>query len=152
MGKVKIAGVWVGGFLFVFAAILFWQSFSFDYYSQYGPGPGLFPFWLSGILMVLSILLIIESVRKNPIKWTDILPQGEGMKRVASIFVSLILFLIIVPYVGYAIASILMLFILFFGEFRWYWNLGLSIVVTLLMIVVFQVFLNVPLPSNSFGL
>ncbi|MED3661849.1 tripartite tricarboxylate transporter TctB family protein [Ureibacillus terrenus] len=38
-------------------------SFDYGYYSEIGPGPGFFPVWISGILIVLAILYIIENLR-----------------------------------------------------------------------------------------
>jgi len=150
--ELKNAGVWVGLVILIIAGTLFWQSLSYDYYSNYGPGPGLLPLWLSGFLILLSLLYIVESIRKERIKLSDIFPKGAGLRKVASIFAAFIVFLIIIPYTGYTIASIVMLFILFFREYKWYWGLGISVAVTLAIFYVFQSLLNVPLPENVFGL
>lgn len=146
------AGVWVGIVILIFAGTIAWQSMSMDYYGDNGPGPGLFPLWLSGFLILLSILYIIDSIRREVIDLGEILPKGPGLRKVISIFVSLIVFLIIVPFTGYTIAGIIMLSILFFKEYKWYWGIGISVVVTFILFYAFQSFLNVPLPVNSFGI
>lgn len=148
----KNAGIWVGALIFLFAGVVFWQSLSYDYYGTHGPGPGLFPLWLSALLLVLSLLYILDSIRKNVILFRDILPKGKALGNVLTIFVALIVFLVIVPYTGYTVAGVLMLFILFVREYKWYWGLGISAIITLIVFFTFQSFLNVPLPVNSFGL
>jgi putative tricarboxylic transport membrane protein len=149
---IRNAGVWVGLVLLIFSGTIFWQALSYDYFSAFGPGPGLFPLWLSGALIVVSILYIIESVRKEKIKLSEIFPRGSELRKVISIIASLVIFLILVPFSGYITASIIMLLILFFREYKWYWGLVISIVITLSLFYTFETFLNVPLPENSFGL
>jgi len=142
----------VGFLILIFAGTLFFQALSYDYYSDYGPGPGLFPLWLSGLLIVLSIAYIIDCYKKNIIQLKDVLPKGEGLRKIILIMVSLVVFYILAPYTGYSVAGIIMLMILFIKEYKWYWGLGISVVVTFVLFYTFYSVLNVPLPVNSFGL
>jgi putative tricarboxylic transport membrane protein len=135
--------------LFIFAGTLFWKSLSLKYYSDYGPGPGFFPAWMSGLLIVLSILYIIDSLRKNGIHIKDIFPKKEGLRKVLTIFISLIVFLVLVPFTGYTIAAVSMLCILFFREYKWYWGIGISLTVSFVLFFAFHYLLKVPLPVNS---
>ncbi len=144
------AGVWVGMVILILAGIVFWQSLSYDYYGDYGPGPGLFPLWLSGLLMLLSLLYIGES-RKRVIQVKDVFPRAGALGDVLRIIAALVLFVVAAPFTGYTIAGIAMLFLLFCREYKWYWGLGISTLVTLLVFFVFLRFLQVPLPVNSFG-
>ncbi|MBP1930962.1 tripartite tricarboxylate transporter TctB family protein [Ammoniphilus resinae] len=148
----KNAGALVGFLILIFAGTLFFQALSFDYYSDYGPGPGLFPLWLSGLLILLSIAYIIDCYRKNIIQLKDILPKGAGLRKIILIMVSLVVFYILAPFTGYSVAGIIMLMILFIKEYKWYWGLGISVVVTVVLFYTFYSVLNVPLPVNSFGL
>lgn len=152
MLQLRNAGIWVGLFLLVASGVIFWQSLGYEYYSDYGPGPGLFPRWISGILFLLSLVYIWDSIKKEIIWFNDILPKGKGLYDVLSIFGSLILFMILVPFTGYSIASLIMLVILFAQGYKWYWGLGLSAVITAIVFFAFETLLNVPLPVNSFGL
>ena len=148
----KNAGALVGFLILIFAGTLFFQALSYDYYSDYGPGPGLFPLWLSGLLIVLSIAYIIDCYKKNIIQLKDVLPKGEGLRKIILIMVSLVVFYILAPYTGYSVAGIIMLMILFIKEYKWYWGLGISVVVTVVLFYTFYSVLNVPLPVNSFGI
>ncbi|PAV28397.1 hypothetical protein CIL05_17340 [Virgibacillus profundi] len=147
----KNVGVYIGIFMLIFSGSIFWQSLSLEYYRASAPGPGFLSLWLSGILFILSLIHIIISVKKDIILFSDILPKGKGLGNVVALLLSLILFLIIIPYIGFTIASIVMLFILFKRGYKWYWSLGLSTFVTLVVFVVFNTLLQVPLPVNNFG-
>ena len=41
------------------------ESLQFDYLSDFGPGPGFEPFWLGVMLALLSIALLINTLRKK---------------------------------------------------------------------------------------
>jgi hypothetical protein len=151
MVKKQNAGVWLGGIGFIFAGIMFGQSLSLDYYSEVGPGPGLLPLWLSGALMLLFFLYIVRCVRKEHITFGEVLPKGEGAKKIILILSSLTVFILIVPYVGFILAGTALLFVFFIGAYKWYYNLILSVAVSVILFWIFYSFLNVPLPVNYWG-
>jgi hypothetical protein len=130
---------------------MFTSSFSYEYYSKYGPGPGLFPLWLSGTLMILTLVFMRQSLKNAVDPKTKFLPKRKELINVLEIVGSIILFIIIVPYTGYIVADILMLLILFIREFKWYSGLAISTLITLILYVVFQVMLQVQLPVSIFG-
>ena len=146
------AGVFTGAILLLFAGILFREALTYDYYGQVGPGPGLFPVWLSGVLMVLSILFIIDSHKNCTLSLRDILPRGEGFQNVVVFVVALIGFLIITPYAGYLVTNILMLFLLFLLGYRWSTSLLLAVLITGIVYYLFQNTLGVPLPVGLLGI
>lgn len=145
------AGVWMGSLLLILSVAAFTISSSYGYYSKYGPGPGLFPLWISGVFILISLLYIIESIRKEGVSINEILPKGKELSYILKILGSITLFIILAPYTGYSIASIVMLFILFYGKYKWYSGLGIAIVTTLILFYIFQKYLRIPLPLNAFG-
>ncbi|MFC0272082.1 tripartite tricarboxylate transporter TctB family protein [Metabacillus herbersteinensis] len=147
----KNLNMWVGFAILAFAGFIFWQALYFDYYSNIGPGPGLFPIWLSGLLIILSLLFIVSAFRTDKIYFSDVFPKGKQRTKIIRILGSILLFILISPYAGFTIAGILILFILFFGEMKWYTAIGTSVVTTLVIFLVFKSFLGVPLPVNIFG-
>jgi putative tricarboxylic transport membrane protein len=149
---IKNAGLWIGLSLVGFSGTILYKSFEYAYYGSYGPGPGLLPRWLGGSLLILSILFIIDSVRNGAIDIGKLLPQGSGRKKVVAVFIALLLFLFIVPYAGYTLASVLMLFILFRGGYKWYSSLAFSLCVSFVIFYIFKFLLSVPLPVNSLGI
>jgi putative tricarboxylic transport membrane protein len=147
----KNIGLYVSLLFLIIGGIVFIQSLSLDYYSEFGPGPGLLPMWISGLMIILSIINIFSSLKKDSIKLADVMPKGEGLKNVLLTVGTLLMFIITVPYIGFNIASFLMLFLLFLRGYKWYIGVGLSAGITLFVFWVFGALLNIPLPVNSFG-
>jgi hypothetical protein len=147
----KNVGVWIGSFMLIFSGIIFWESRSMTYYNGVAPGPGFLPLWLSGILFILSILYILRSLKKEIILFSKVLPKGKGLGNIVTLIGSVILFIVMISYAGFVISSIVMLFLLFHRGYKWYWGLGLSVVVTMIIFVIFGTMLQVPLPVNDFG-
>jgi putative tricarboxylic transport membrane protein len=145
------AALWLGGFLLLFGMVIFVQSFAFDYYSQFGPGPGLLPRWLSGALILLSLLYIGLSIKKERISFDEILPKEEGRRKLLIILSSMVGFIVIVPYIGFLVAGTLLMFVLLMGGYKWYYNLMISAGVSAFLFWLFGSFLSVPLPTNYFG-
>jgi putative tricarboxylic transport membrane protein len=147
----KNFGVYVGLFFLIFGGVIFWQSISLDYYSEFGPGPGFLPAWTSGIIIILSLVYLFIALKKEIILVRDILPKGEGFINVLVSMVSLLLFIVIVPFVGFIISSIITLFLLFSRGYKWYWGLGMSTVVACIVFWVFGSLFGIPLPVNEYG-
>ena len=145
------AGVWVGLLILVFSTVIFIQAINLDYFNNYGPGPGLFPIWLSGILLVLSIIYIWISFKKNIYYFSDIFPKGKGFGNILSVIAALVIFMVLVNYTGFIIASTVLLFILFSREYKWQWALGISIFTSIILFLLFKVLFAIPLPVNVLG-
>jgi putative tricarboxylic transport membrane protein len=145
------AGVWAGIAVFAFAAVVFWKSLSLKYSSQYGPGPGMFPIWLSGILMLISLVYIWQSVKKAPVTFAEIIPQGRALGNILSVIGSLILFMLIVDFTGFVVAGTVLLFIVLGREFKWHLALGIGFGSSLIVFVVFRYVFDIPLPVNVLG-
>ncbi|MBP2634662.1 MAG: Tripartite tricarboxylate transporter TctB family [Firmicutes bacterium] len=147
----KKAGVWAGIITLVYAIIIFQQSLSLDYSTRLGPGPGFFPLWLSGILIVLTLCYIVDSIRHDVVKVSEILPGGQASKNIISTVGGLIIFPIVVPYLGFVVSATILQFIMFVRDFKWYIALGISVAVSIILFLVFQSLLGVTLPVNDFG-
>lgn len=145
------AGVWAGLVFLAYAAGMFWQSFSLRYYTQFGPGPALFPRWLSGILIVLALIFIWQSVRGPAITFRSIFPNGRALANVLSIWAATAVFILMLNFAGFVVASTILLFTLFIRGYNWLWSLGLSLAVSILLFLIFDKAFGIPLPVNAFG-
>ncbi|MFP7494691.1 tripartite tricarboxylate transporter TctB family protein [Terribacillus saccharophilus] len=144
--------VWVGIVLLMFSVFIFYTSRQYSYYSEYGPGAGFFPAWLSGLLGLFSILFIIDSLRKgNHVSFADVLPPRKTLWKLLKVVLSILVFIFLSPFIGYVITSILVMFILLVPDFKWSTSLVTAVSVTLVLFFVFQTFLDVPLPNNPLG-
>jgi len=146
----KNAGLCGAIVVFLVGAVFAFQSLSYEYYGAMGPGPGLLPLWLSGILMVMSVLYMIESLRQV-VAWRDILPDRSGLIRICRILAAFLLFVFTVETIGFVVSSTLFLLILLAKEYKWYASVAISIAISLVLFWVFGKMLSIPLPVNEFG-
>lgn len=147
----KNAGFVIGVVILLFASLILWQSFSLEYYSELGPGPGLLPLWLSAFLIILSLLFMAKSLKKSIILFSEILPRGRGLGNILTIIGAVIFFIIVAPMAGFTAAGILMLSFILLRDYKWYMALAVSSTVTVSLFYIFKFFLNVPLPVNALG-
>lgn len=150
-GRFGNAGVWAGIVLLIYASFMFWQSLSLGYYTQFGPGPGMFPRWLSGILIVISLLYLWQSARKFVFRAADIFPKGKDLWNMLSVFVSVLMFMLIVNLTGFVIAGTVMMFILLSRGYKWFMALPIALVTSVLLFLLFDKVFSIPLPVNTFG-
>lgn len=147
----KKAGVWAGLITLLYAAIIFRESLTLEYTTRLGPGPGFFPLWLSGILIILTLCYIVDSIRHDSVKLSEILPGGQATKNILSTVAGLVLFPVIVSYAGFVISATILQFIMFVRDYKWYTALGISVGISVLLLFVFQSLLGVTLPVNDYG-
>ncbi|MGE7604045.1 tripartite tricarboxylate transporter TctB family protein [Peribacillus sp. NPDC097675] len=142
------SGITAGIVILLLALFLFVMSFQYSYSSVLGPGPGFFPRWLSGILIILSILYIFESAKgKN--SSSESWPTGGSLKRILFIIMSLFIFLIFFILGGFLLAGVIFMSILFYKEYRWYTTLSMSVGITLFIYLMFNTVLKVYIPSGG---
>ncbi|QDR83392.1 tripartite tricarboxylate transporter TctB family protein [Sporomusa termitida] len=149
----KNASLWAGGFFLLFSLLFFSASFGYSYQSRLGNGigPGFLPFWLSLFMLIFSVLYLGYAITKERIDFSTVLPDKEGLKNTGLIFLYMIIFTAIVEYAGFVIATSLMLFLMFSGYLRWYYNVIVSLGTSVLLYWIFAILLSVPLPVSMFG-
>jgi putative tricarboxylic transport membrane protein len=139
--------------IFVVSLYTLIASMRMPYYGDAGAlsSPGLTPGLISAFMLVLSAVLMLRS-RRFRLPFTLAAPGVEA-RRVATVFGLVFLYVLVMPWIGYALATFLMLFAfqtIFVGrrdlKFLLIWGGGLSLVLTAALYYVFgQIFL-IPLP------
>jgi putative tricarboxylic transport membrane protein len=149
----KNGGLWAGCFFLLFSLVTLWIGFEYDYLSQLGGGigPGFVPRWASLFLVIFSIIYIADSIKKNPIDLSKVLPAKEGIKTILLLLLYMVIFVAIVKYVGFMVATTLVTFLMFRGYFKWYINSAVSLGMALFLYGVFIVWLEIPFPVSIFG-
>ncbi len=146
------AGVWGGGFFLLFSLVFMVTSLQLEYLLPgKGIGAGFLPFWMSLLMAILSSAYIIDAIKNNPLDMSEVLPDKAGLKTISLLFLYMVLFVAVVNYVGFTIATTLMLFLMYRGYLKWYVNFGVSLGIALLLYGIFVFWLKVALPVNDFG-
>ena len=145
------AEVIAGLFILLFAIFFMIEATNYRFISRAGDlGPGFFPTWLSGILIVLSLIYIYVAYQgKSVIE--KFLPEPKAIKKISFILASMIIFLLAFNYAGFIICSLVFLFVLLYGSYKWYVSLGISAGVTASLYWLFQITLGVQLPKSFLG-
>ncbi len=115
------------------------------------PGSGFLPFWLSLVLAGLSLLLILNGLRRptgqdSRIAW----PSGRGLGWIAATTVALLAYPFLVPIIGYILSTFAFIFVLVYllGSYRWYTSASLSLGLAVGLYLIFQAWLAMELPTG----
>lgn len=136
--------------------IMLVSSFAYPYKDRLGPGPGFFPFWLSLIVIVLSLSLLFQtSFSKNPPFGSGSpMPNQIGAKNILIILTALAICTGLIEFLGFRIALFIFLFFLpyFLGMRSLIINLIFALFGSFGVFHVFYYWLKVPLPMGILGL
>lgn len=150
------ASLVAGIVFFAFSTILAIVSWSMEYYSSIGPGPGFFPFWLSLILGLLSVVWIFQVLKTpDPASATKyeskLLPGSEGLRRLVSIVGALVFMIILMEPIGFQLPmfAFLVFLLIVMGKIRLWITLCIAAVGSFGLFRVFTILLDVQLPQSA---
>jgi hypothetical protein len=109
-----------------------------------GPESGYFPLRLGALLMIVSVLLLVQAVRK-PVDGA--FATGEQLRRTASMFIPTALLVLAMPFTGLYVAACVYLVYMArtHGKFPWWKSLLLGVGSTAVFFGVFELWFGVPL-------
>lgn len=116
-----------------------------------GPGAGYFPFYMGLIVAGASAWVFVKAfVKKN----TEVFVENEGLKRVLSVLIPIIIYVGAVQFVGiYVAGSIyIALFMVILGKFSVVKSLSVGIGLSIFFFFMFEVWFLVPLEKGMFNL
>lgn len=116
-----------------------------------GPGAGLFPFWVGIIVVSCALLYLRESLKSRlPGKIFDINSHKTALLECA---LSIIAYIAVLPYLGFTLSSLLMVFfhLRFIGRCRLLFSLWFSCLTIALLHYFFRVLLYLPLAPGPLG-
>jgi putative tricarboxylic transport membrane protein len=135
-----------------FSIYLVVKSRQMEYFDNLGPGAGFFPFWLGGLLAVLSIIWLIQSSigPKEPMK-ADFIPDRQGVIRVISVVAALALFAWVVETLGFQLTMLVFLatLLMTLGRQKFIVTAAVALVGSIGVYYIFTKLLDVPLPASS---
>lgn len=135
--------------VFIVAVIFFCYSLQYPYSSDFGPGPGFWPIWLSGLLGLLS-LAYIYSVYQGKDD-AEKVPDKKAGKEILFILFCMSLYVMLLPVLGFNISSALFLFVFLRKGYNLATSLGISAGAAVFLYVLFTECFATPLPTNMWG-
>ncbi len=141
---------------FVFSVLVMLVSWSMEYYSPIGPGPGFFPFWLSMILSLLSIIWIVQVTQckgnsEKPNEDAEVLPRRSGLLRLLGIVGALGFLIAFMEPMGFQLPMFAFLVFLLYalGKVKPLTTLIVAAVGSFGLFHVFTLLLDVQLPLSA---
>jgi putative tricarboxylic transport membrane protein len=140
-----------------FSAML-WVASSFQYGTEFAPGPGFAPIWYGAIGLVLSLLVAGDALRtmrrsEQPTNDGVNVLGRAGLARVGATLLGLVVMLGIIPWLGLTLSILVFLLFLTLGVQRLSLPVGVgaSLGTALFVYLVFVLFLGVPAPAGPLG-
>jgi len=136
----------------LFGVFVVWQSHAMTLYTELGPGPGFFPFWLGLVFILLSVIWLLQvSLQPQPPLEAGFFPDRQATLRILSIVVAMSAFVLLAGVIGFQLSMFAFLMFLFIALGRQ--NLALTLVVSIVgsfgVYYLFHSLLEVELPTAS---
>jgi len=151
MGRAdRISGV----FWLLFAIFVSIESYRLGLGNLHRPGPGFLFFWASIALGLMSIVILIRAWSSKKAGEPEASIFGkQNTPKIILVLISLFLYAIFMETVGFILVTLL-LFIFLLGMIerkRWFFTVFVSIVVTVIAYLIFEIWLKSQLPSGFLG-
>ena len=116
-----------------------------------GPGAGYFPFYI-GIILCVSAVGTFYQALFGKTKNTEVFVDSDQLKRVLSVLVPALIYVLAVQYLGLYLASAvyIALFMIILGKFSWLKSIIISVAIITLFFFMFEVWFKVPLFKGQF--
>ena len=116
-----------------------------------GPGAGYFPFYIGVILCISGTGILVQGLMaKN--KNHEIFVDSEQLKRVLSVLLPALLYVLVVQFIGLYVASAIYiaLFMIILGKYSRVKSVIVALAVVVLFFMMFEVWFKVPLFKGMF--
>jgi putative tricarboxylic transport membrane protein len=149
-----------GGLLLTaFFGAALWEGWTFQYGTEFSPGPGFAPVWLSAIGVCVSLLITahglwaMRSAERSEANAPPVLEMW-GVGRVILTLLGMAAMIFLVPPLGLALAilAFLLYLTLVVQRHSLLIGIGASIGTVAFVYIVFVYFLDVPIPKGPLGL
>jgi hypothetical protein len=122
------------------------------YIKGEGPGGGAWPFWLSGIMLVCTVIIAFNAVRRSspPSQSDEPVLDAEGRKMIIQVFGGIFVFVALVGIISMYGAMMLFLFyyVWFLGRHRLWVSLVISIMTPVIFFFFFEALMRITLPKG----
>ena len=145
---------WSGLFWLVFSIFVCVEAIRMGTGSFRSPGPGFLPFWSGIVVGTLAILLlVIGTLKREEGGKIKNLWRGMNWRTVILVSVSLVIYCVLLPRLGFLITTLGLMTLLFsvIKRSRPWIQVVTALVTVLVTYVTFYVWLGVQLPKGLFG-
>lgn len=148
-GEIITAGV-----LAVLSIYMMWKSteLNIGYVKGTGPGGGAWPFWLSAIMLICTILIAINWARRTspPSQSTEPVLDAEGRKMLIQVGGGIFGFIALTGIISIygAMALFLFYYVWFLGRHKLWLSLVISLVTPIIFFFFFEGLMRITMPKG----
>ncbi len=143
----------ISGFVtLLLGMFILWQGKTLEMGTFRKPGPGLFPFILAIILIVLSFFLIIPKDRKEHLDKPSPV-WSKNVKQLILVYIFLLAYFFFLQYLGFMVTAFLLMVFLYMNisTLKWYIAVPSAFISIGASYLIFEVLLKSYLPRGVFG-
>ena len=146
----KKADLYFTIFLLVLSCFTFVEGLGYPYERRGDLGSGFFPVWISILLFVLALANVFQIARSLKAGDKLFFASKTHRARVAVFFVSLIVYILAITYLGMLVATFLYSLFVYkiFDKFTWKGTLPPAIGLVIFIYVTFNLVLGLRLPAG----
>jgi hypothetical protein len=153
LARTLTVDIWAMIILACFAAVMAWDNYRTGMgWSEDGPDPGYFPFYLSVILILASVYGVIKSLgeRRKAAGSAEVFVTRDQFKRVMLVFLPSVAFCVAMQWLGLYVASFLLTagFMIFVGKLSVWKSLLTALIFSLAMFFIFEIKFDVIMPKG----
>ena len=153
LAKTLTVDIWAMVVLAGFASVMAWDNFRTGMgWTEDGPEPGYFPFYLSVILVLASIYGIVKSLyeRRAAGGNAEVFVTRDQFKRVLLVFLPTVAFCVAMQWLGLYVASFLLTagFMIFVGRLSIWKSVLTALIFSLAMFFIFEIKFDVIMPKG----
>lgn len=150
----RLAEIITAGVMALLAIYLMWKSTELNvgYITGEGPGGGAWPFWLSAIMLVCTVMIAINWVRRAspPAQSEEVLLDGYGKRTLLLVGGGLLGFIALINIISMygAILVFLVYYLRFLGRHSWTLTAILSISLPIVFFLFFEALMRITMPKG----
>ena len=146
----KAVDLAVAAIIFAFGALVAYDSSRIGAkWAEDGPQSGYFPFYIGLIICIASMVNFVFALR-NKAYYGRSFVSVEQLKAVVSVAAPTLFYVLLIQYLGIYVASTVFIagFMVLLGKYRWFKAALVSVGVSVVFFVMFEVWFNVQLPKG----
>jgi len=143
----RISGI----FWLLFAILVCIESYRLGLGTLHQPGPGFLFFWASIALGIMDLVVLIRAWMDKKAAETKLtIFGGQNVLKIILVLISVFLYAIFMETVGFILVTLLLFIFLlgFIEKKKWWFTLFVSVVVTVIAYLIFEVWLKSQLPRG----
>jgi len=150
----RLGEIITAGILAVFSIYLMWESAELDigYIRGEGPGGGAWPFWLAGIMLISTVFIAINWVRRvsPPSRSSEPVLDAEGKRSLIQVGGGIIGFVALINIISMygAMLVFLIYYLKFLGRHSWLLTLAISIILPIAFFFFFEGLMRITMPKG----